>query len=107
MPPDSDASTKSDDSNAAASPPAAASFAADYPNDPELGRLLEAFNAGDYKAVRDGAPGLAERASDPKVRRAALDLRARIDPDPLARYLLWISVALLGALVVYSYTHAH
>ena len=82
-------------------------FASGYPEDPELHRLLDAFVAGDYSTVREGAPELAEKSGDPKVRRAALDLRQRIDPDPLARYLLWISVALLGALILYSYTHGH
>lgn len=82
-------------------------FAATYPDDPELSRLVEAFVAGDYLTVREGAPKLAEKSENPKVRRAAQELRQRIDPDPLARYLLWISIALLGALIVYAYTHGH
>jgi len=50
-------------------------FAKGFPDDPELGRLLGAFEAGDYRTVRDDAPKLAERTKDPRVRAAALDLR--------------------------------
>jgi hypothetical protein len=37
------------------------------------------------------------------VRAAALELRRRIDPDPLSTYIVLISVALLLFLLVWAY----
>jgi hypothetical protein len=76
-----------------------------FPEDPELERLIGAFESGDFATVRRDAPALAERAEDPSVRDAALELRRRIDPDPLVRYLLIASVILLAVLVLHAYTH--
>jgi hypothetical protein len=80
-------------------------FLLDFPPDPELQRLVAAFEAGDYATVRRDAQTLADASEDPAVRDAALELRRRIDPDPLIRYLLLLSVLLLGFLVLYVYTH--
>ena len=82
-------------------------FVLGFPDDPELQRLVRAFEQGDYKTVRDEAPALAEKSESPEVRDAAIELRRRIDPDPLIRYLLLASVVLLGFLVLYVYTHRH
>ena len=82
-------------------------FAQNFPEDPELGRLVAAFEAGDYRTVRDEAPKLAERTQDPEVRRAALELRKRIDPDPLQLYLLGLTFALLAFLTSWFYLHKH
>jgi hypothetical protein len=82
-------------------------FLLSFPHDRDLDRLVAAFEAGDYATVREEAPALAARSSDPRVRDAALELRRRIDPDPLIRYLLLVSLALLGFLVLYVYTHKH
>ncbi len=76
-------------------------FAADYPKDDVLDALLEAFDRGDYRAVREGAPKLAAATEDDAVRAAARDLRARIDPDPWAVRLLWLTGLLLLGLTVY------
>ena len=46
-------------------------FAKGFPEDPELGRLLAAFESGDYRTVRDEAPKLAARTENPRVREAA------------------------------------
>ena len=40
---------------------------------------------------------------DAAVRAAALELRRRIEPDPLAKYLLFISFVLLVFLIVWAY----
>jgi len=80
-------------------------FAKDFPDDAELARLVAAFDAGDYRTVRDGAPKLAERTLNPLVRRAALDLRRRLDPDPVQLYLLGLTGALLTFLTVWFYLH--
>jgi hypothetical protein len=78
-------------------------FLLEFPPDPELQRLVAAFEAGNYQAVREGAPALAERTEDPIVRAAARELRRRIDPDPLMKYLLWIALGLFVFVVWYTY----
>ena len=83
-------------------------FLLDYPEDPELDRLIAAFEAGDYAQVRRLAPQIAEHATNRAVRDAAREIRSRIDPDPLIRYLLFASIALLLFVVAYVYsTHGH
>ena len=74
-----------------------------FPEDPALERLIQAFERGNYDVVRRDAPLLAKRTEDEEVRDAALELRRRIDPDPLLKYLLAISVALLAFLTIYTY----
>jgi hypothetical protein len=84
-----------------------AEFTRAFPNDPELVRLVAAFEAGDYQTVRTGAPQLAERTADPAVRKAALDLRRRLDPDPMQLYLLGLTLVLLVFLAAWFYLHQH
>ena len=78
-------------------------FLLKFPDDPELQRLARAFEAGNYEAVREGAGKLAESTADPIVSAAAKELRRRIDPDPLMKYLLWVSLALFLFVVWYTY----
>jgi hypothetical protein len=78
-------------------------FLLQFPDDPELQRLVRAFEIGNYEAVRDGASKLAESTADPIVRAAAGELRRRIDPDPLMKYLLGVAVALFVFVVWYTY----
>jgi hypothetical protein len=78
-------------------------FILDFPEDPDLQRLVRAFERGNYAEVRRDAERLAESTTDPAVRDAARELRRRIDPDPLAKYLLAISVLLLVFLVIWAY----
>jgi hypothetical protein len=78
-------------------------FLLEFPDDPELQRLARAFEAGNYEAVREGAGKLAESATDPIVSAAAKELRRRIEPDPLMKYLLWVAVALFVFVVWYTY----
>jgi len=83
-------------------------FVLDFPEDPELAKLTAAFEAGNYAYVREHGPDVAERAEDPAVRRAATELLARIEPDPLIRVLLGVSVLLLLFLTYYAYAnHGH
>jgi len=76
-----------------------------FPQDPDLMRLAAAFEAGNYALVRAEAEALAERTESPAVRDAALELRRRIDPDPLAKYLLALTAALLLSLAYFAYHH--
>jgi hypothetical protein len=80
-------------------------FLLGFPEDPDLTRLSRAFEAGNYALVREEAEALAERTESPAVRAAALELRRRIDPDPLAKYLLALTAALLLSLAYFAYHH--
>lgn len=80
-------------------------FLLGFPQHPDLARLSAAFEAGNYALVRAEAEALAERAENPAVRDAALELRRRIDPDPLAKYLLALTAALLLFLAYFAYHH--
>jgi hypothetical protein len=84
-----------------------APFLDGFPAHPELDRLVSAFETGNYLLIRQEAKGLAQRSDDPAVRAAALELRRRIDPDPMAKYILLASLLLLVALTIIAYaTHA-
>lgn len=79
-----------------------------FPDHPELAKLSRAFEAGNYAYVREHALDVAARAEDDEVRRAALELAERIKPDPLIKYLLMLSIALLVYLVIHAYgSHGH
>ena len=80
-------------------------FAREFPNDPELAALVDAFAAGDYATVRTGAPALASKTTDEHVKRAAELLRARIEPDPTARVFFALTAALLVFLMTWWATH--
>lgn len=82
-------------------------FTRDFPDDPALAAIVDAFERGDYAFVRAEAPRLAAATKDDAIRAAALDLRRRIDPDPLATYLLLIAAALLAFLAFYYFGHKH
>jgi hypothetical protein len=76
-----------------------------FPEHPDLSRLSAAFEAGNYALVRAEAEELAERSENPAVCAAALELRRRIEPDPLAKYLLALTAALLLFLAYFAYHH--
>jgi hypothetical protein len=80
-------------------------FLASFPDEPELNRLADAFEKGNYAYVRENAPKLVEKSQDAAVQRAAMELAARIKPDPLLKYILAMSVLLLVYLVVEAYAH--
>lgn len=82
-------------------------FARGYPRDGALDALVDAFERGDYARVRSDAPALARTTKDEEIRRAARDLRGRVDPDPLAVYLVAGALALLVVLAGYYWTHPH
>jgi hypothetical protein len=80
-------------------------FAADFPSDPALDDLVQAFEQGNYARVRREAPTLAKRTDRPAVRRAARVLRRRLDPDPIAIYLLIAAGLLLVFLASWYWSH--
>ena len=79
-------------------------FLLQFPADAELELLIAAFEAGNFAHVRSEAPRLAARTTDSAVRRAALELRSRTDPDPLLVVLLVLCIALFVFLVIWVYT---
>lgn len=82
-------------------------FLRSFPNDPALAPLVAAFERGDYAFVRAEAPALAARTKDEQVRRAALELRRRIDPDGLSLVLVGLAFALLIVLALFYWTNKH
>ena len=85
-----------------------ASFAANYPRDPKLDALVDAFDAGHHAYVQEHAAVLAESAEDEDVRRAARELRQRLQPGPHMTLLMLLPLALLAFLAVYYlFVHGH
>jgi hypothetical protein len=111
-------------------------FAKTFPDHPAVNDLVEAFEQGNYARVREGAQRLLEETKraekEPRegrgerargdalphpmpssaeereaLRRAARDLLRRIEPDPLAVYMLVGSVVLLAFLSLWYWTHPH
>jgi hypothetical protein len=82
-------------------------FLLEFPDHPELQRLVRCFEAGDYQAVREGAAKLVESAEDPIVRAAARELGRRIEPDPLMKYLLFVALGLFVFVVWSTYQGQH
>ena len=60
-------------------------FVGDFPKDPELDRLVRAFELGNYAFVREHGAKLAKSAAEESVRSAASALVRRTEPDPLVR----------------------
>jgi hypothetical protein len=83
-------------------------FVLDFPKNPELDRLVRAFELGNYAFVREHATKLSASSNDDAVKRAAGELLRRIEPDPLVKILFAMSVALLAFMVFYAYrSHGH
>jgi len=82
-------------------------FARDFPEDPALDALVAAFEAGDYARVRREAPALARSTERDDVRAAARELARRLEPDPVAVYLLVLSAVLLAFLAGWYWLHPH
>jgi hypothetical protein len=82
-------------------------FAKGFPRIPELDELVRAFAEGDYARVRGEATKLADSTKDDEVRRAARELASRVRADPLAAWLLVITLALLVFLTAWWIVHGH
>jgi hypothetical protein len=98
---EAEAKTEAKPQQGAPTPP----FAREFPADPELAALVDAFVAGNYARVRSDAPKLAARTEDPRVRDAARELVARTGADPLAKALLALTAALLIILSAWWIAH--
>jgi len=81
------------------------SFAARFPRDEALDALLAAFDRGDYATVRKDGEKLAKSAEDKAVKRAAEELLHRIEPDPLAKFMLLAAALLLVFFAVWYFSH--
>ncbi len=84
-------------------------FAKDYPDDVELLSLVDAFEAGDYRAVRAGTKHLeADADRTAAVKDAARDLRSRTEPHRVQLALLAIAALLVVVLSGYEIAkHGH
>jgi hypothetical protein len=92
---------------AQATPPAhRPAFARDFPSDPALDRILALFDQGNYAQVRKEVQALPKSVSA-EVRAAAQEIAKRLEPDPLALYLVAIAAALLAVLAGWYWTHPH
>jgi len=111
----------------AAEPPPVPVFARHFPREPRLDRILALFEQGNYALVRKEAHALLDRAAEekkpgakppfrtapaevspsPEVRAAAQEILKRLEPDPLALYLVAIAAALLAILAGWYWTHPH
>src|SRR5262245_41410709 len=60
-------------------------FASEFPDDPELAKLVALFELGNYFAVREGVRKLVRATGSDDVRRAARELERRTEADPLAK----------------------
>jgi hypothetical protein len=82
-------------------------FALGFPSDPTLDALVASFEDGDYARVRREAPALVKATDSAEVRKAARELLKRLDPDPVAVYLLAGAALLLTFLAFWYWTHPH
>jgi hypothetical protein len=78
-------------------------FVLALPPDAGLKQLSAAFERGDFASVRALAPAVIKNAPDETVRRAAEDLRRRIDPDPAVVVLLLLALGLFSFLLGWAY----
>jgi hypothetical protein len=85
--------------------PQVAAFIQGFPRDPELDLLVDAFERGNYAAVRAGAGRLSKEAERAEVRRAAGELLRRIEPDRLAVMLLLAAAGLLLFFSIWYWSH--
>jgi hypothetical protein len=81
--------------------PGRPAFARDFPRDPALDALVDAFAEGDYRRVRSEGAILAGSAASVEVQRAARTLVDRTRPDPLSVWLLALSAVLLVVVSTY------
>jgi hypothetical protein len=91
-------------SEAAARPSPA--FARNFPRDPGLDALVDAFGRGDYARVRAEAPKLEASTEDEAIRVAARTLVERTNPDPLVVRILMLATLLLVVLAGWWIAHA-
>lgn len=80
-----------------APPPTRPPFLEAFPAHPALDALVRAFEDGNYGKVRREAPDLARAEDIPEeVRAAATELRRRVGTDPIAVWLLGLTLVLLA-----------
>jgi hypothetical protein len=73
-----------------------------YPKDDELRALVDAFEAGNFHAVREGAARIVASDKSDDVKAAARDLKARTKPSRAQLALLVITALLVVALSGYE-----
>ena len=76
----------------------------DYPKDDDLAALRSAFEAGNYRKVREGAARIASSDKSDDVKAAARDLKSRTEPSRAQLALLAIAAVLVLVLSGYEIT---
>ena len=83
-------------------------FALAYPlDDEDLEEIARLFEQGHYGDVRERAMKLVHQTERDEVRRAARDVLKRLEPDPVAKYLIAGAAVLLVFLAGWFWTHPH
>ncbi len=77
-------------------------YAKNYPEDDELFALVAAFEAGNYRSVREGAARIAASDKLEAVKSAARDLKSRTEASRAQIALLVIAAVLVVALSGYE-----
>jgi hypothetical protein len=77
-------------------------YAKDYPEDEEVLALVDAFEAGNYRRVREGAARIAASEKPEAVKSAARDLKSRTEASRAQIALLVITAVLVVALSGYE-----
>jgi hypothetical protein len=77
------------------------------PRSAALEPLIAAFDAGNYALVRKDGARLLKTSDDDAERAAARDLLRRIEPDPIAKWMMGGAGLLLATLAGWYWMHAH
>jgi hypothetical protein len=77
------------------------------PRSEAIAGLIAAFDAGNYALVRERAPAVMKSVDDPDEQAIARDLLRRINPDPIAKWMMMGAGLLLAFLAGWYWSHAH
>jgi hypothetical protein len=80
-----------------------AAFLDDFPPDPDLLPLVEAFQSGHYARLRELYAALRTRSKDPETLELARELVERTHADPTATKLLLLSIGFFLFILTWVY----
>jgi hypothetical protein len=71
----------------------------------QLADLEQAFDRGDYRAVREGTAAILRESRSRAVKKSASALRARTEADPAVKWLFAMAAAVIVLVTAYWLTH--
>jgi hypothetical protein len=71
----------------------------------QLAALEQAFERGDYRAVREGTAAILRNSKSSKLKKDACALRARTEADPSIKWLFVMTAAVIVLVTAYWLTH--